>query len=143
MKLSKIVLSSAAALSLALAVGNTSQADAATTANTDVNVSTVNENHEIMPLINWTGNAYLAKGIWTNVTGSNNFFKDTPEVTNKAGNPGTVKFRILDGKGNVVDTSGNVAVGASVKLGPIKAFAGNYTIQAYTDTAGTYSITVD
>jgi len=163
MKLSKIVLSSAATLALALAVGNAPQANASTPENTsvntatpentsvntatpevtDVNESTINEDIGIVPAINWTGNSYLTRNVWSNVVGSNNVFRDTPTVYNWAGNPGEAVFRIVDGNGDIVATSGYVKPGSSTKLGPIPAFSGTYTLQASVEKTGTYTIKID
>lgn len=143
MRTCKILLSSATALALSLAVGNSTQVNAATAENVDMIENTINENHEIVPLINWSGNAYLTKNKWSNVIGSNNIFRDSPTITNRAGNPGTVKFRIVNSKGNIIAESGYIASGKSVKLGPIPASAGTYTIQGNAEVTGTYNIAVD
>ncbi|MHC8514643.1 hypothetical protein [Sporosarcina sp. ITBMC105] len=142
-KISKIILSSTTALALALAVGNTPQANAAKTDHINVNESDLTENDEISAMIDWSGNVYLTRNVYSNVIGSNNIFTDSPTITNRAGNPGTVVFRIVDGKGNIIAKSGYVDPGTSVKLGPIPAFSGTYTIQASAEVTGTYNIAVD
>ena len=75
--------------------------------------------------------------------GSNNVFKDTPTITNVANNPGTAKFRIVNGSGVVIVESGYVDPGKSTKLGPIPAFSGTYTLQATVEKTGYYNIKVD
>lgn len=153
MKLNKIVLSSVIGLTLALPVGNSHQANAATTEQAEMNVNTdaltevngvaINDNTVIVPLVDWSGNAYLTRNVWSTVMGSNNIFKDTPTITNVANNPGTAKFRIVNGNGVVIAESGYVSPGSSTSLGPIPAFSGTYTLQANVEVTGYYNIKVD
>jgi len=149
MKLSKIALSSMAALALALAVSSAPQEKAAMTENTDateitdVIESPINDNIAITPRINWTDSAALTKNVWGNVIGSNNIFRDTPTITNWAGNPGEAVFRIVDGSENIIAESDYVKPGKSTKLGSIPAFSGTYTLQAMVEKTGNYTIEID
>ncbi len=95
--------------------------------------------------VNWSGSAYISDASYTNVTSSNNLFNDRPEVTNSAGNSGTLSFRIVNYKGEIVGSAKSCAVGSSVKMDEIPFNSGTYTLQAKAATgkAGNYSIKID
>lgn len=98
---------------------------------------------QIQPRVNWSGTAYLAEKQWCNVTSSNNFFRDSPKVTNSASNPCTIKVRIVNAAGEVVGNEKTVSVGKSVKMDTIPAFSGTYTLQAYAEKEGNFRISID
>ncbi len=98
---------------------------------------------QIQPRVNWSGTAYLAAKQWCNVTSSNNVFRDSPKVTNGASNPCSIKVRIVKESGEVVGEEKEVGVGESVKMDKIPAFSGTYTLQAYSEKAGNYTISID
>lgn len=95
--------------------------------------------------VNWSGTAYISDASYTNVTSSNNLFNDRPEVTNNAGNSGTLSFRIINSKGEIVGSSKSCAVGSSVRMDEIPFNSGTYTLQAKAGSgkAGNYSIKID
>lgn len=100
---------------------------------------------EIQRRVNWSGSAYISDTAYTNVTSSNNLFNDKPEVTNQAGNSGTLSFRIVNSKGEIVGSAKSCAVGSSVKMDEIPYNSGTYTLQAKAGTgkADYYSIKID
>lgn len=148
MKLNKIVLSSVIGIALTLPVGSLTKADSIEQEKLNETKAIEGTNLEkedtiIVPYVDWSGNAYLTRNVWTNVTASNNVFTDTPTVTNVAGNPGTAKFRIVNGRGDVILESGYVDPGKSTSIGPIPAFSGTYTLQAVVEKTGTYNIKIN
>lgn len=104
----------------------------------------INEENIIQPRVNWTGNARLSTDGYYNVTSSNNIFRDSPKVTNHAGNPGTIKVRIINGNGKQVGNTKEIKAGKTVTMDQIPAFSGTYTLQAKAiSKAGSYTITID
>ena len=104
----------------------------------------IDEGNMIQPRVNWTGKARLGTGNYYNVTSSNNIFRDSPKVTNHAGNPGTIKVRIINSKGKKVGRTKTIKAGKTVKMDKIPALSGTYTLQAMAvDKAGSYTITID
>lgn len=98
----------------------------------------------VQPRVNWTGKARLSTNAYYNVTSSNNIFRDEPKVTNHAGNPGKIKVRIINSKGEQVGKAKEIDTGKSVKMDKIPALSGTYTLQAKTlDESGSYTITID
>lgn len=92
----------------------------------------------------WSGSAYVSTKHYCNVTSSNNFFPDSPKVTNSANNPGKIYVRILNSSGQQVGRTKTIAVGKSVTMDQIPAFSGTYTLQAKAVTSsGYYSISID
>lgn len=103
----------------------------------------INEENIIQPRVNWTGNARLSTDGYYNVTSSNNIFRDSPKVTNHAGNPGTIKVRIINGNGKQVGNTKGIKAGKTVTMDQIPAFSGTYTLQAKAiSKAGSYTITI-
>lgn len=98
---------------------------------------------QIQPRVNWSGPAYLAAKKWCNVTSSNNFFNDKPKVTNSASNPCSIKVRIVNGEGKLVGTEKKVGVGKSITMDEIPWNSGTYTLQAYSEEAGYFTISID
>lgn len=98
---------------------------------------------QIQPRVNWSGTAYLAAKQWCNVTSSNNLFPDSPKVTNDASNPCSIKVRIVNEAGAVVGKEKEVEVGKSVTMDQIPALSGTYTLQAYSEKAGNFTISID
>lgn len=95
--------------------------------------------------INWSGYAYLSDEAWCNIVTSDNLFRDSPTVVNKAGNKGDIRVRVLNEKGVVIIKSTRVSVGNQKKLDKIPFNSGTYTIQGIADKgkAGKYQISVD
>ena len=85
----------------------------------------------------------MAAKQWCNVTSSNNLFPDSPKVTNDASNPCSIKVRIVNEAGAVVGKEKEVEVGKSVTMDKIPALSGTYTLQAYSETAGNFTISID
>lgn len=112
--------------------------------NSNQTETNINEENVVQPRVNWTGNARLSTDGYYNVTSSNNIFKDSPKVTNHAGNPGTIKVRIINGNGKQVGSTKEIKVGKTVTMDQIPAFSGTYTLQAKAvSEAGSYTITID
>lgn len=109
----------------------------------EIQLAETNEEPVIVPYINWSGSAYISKDNWSNITSSNNFFKDSPKITNNSNNPGDLTVRVLNSKGAQVGSSKTVKLGKTVKLDQIPAFSGTYTIQAKSTKAGYHTIKVD
>lgn len=108
---------------------------------TETNVDT---NKDVQPRVKWTGKARLGTGVYYNVTSSNNIFADSPKVTNHAGNPGKIRVRVINSKGEQVGSTKDIKAGSSVRLDKIPAFSGTYTLQAKAlDKSGSYTITID
>lgn len=96
------------------------------------------------PRVYWKGNARLSTDGYYNVTSSNNIFNDSPKVTNHAGNPGTIRVRIINEAGEKVGRTKDIEAGKTIQMDQIPAFSGRYTLQAKAlDSAGTYTITID
>lgn len=96
------------------------------------------------PRVNWTGKARLGMVVYYNVTSSNNIFRDSPKVTNHAGNPGKIRVRIINSKGEQVGAVKDIAAGKSVTMDKIPALSGTYTLQAKAlEKEGSYTITID
>jgi hypothetical protein len=131
----KATLFSAAAV-LTFALGSTAGATAAP-------AKEQNSNDEVRILVSWSGTAYLTKNAFSNITSSNNIFRDAPTVTNGADSPGNVTVRIKNSDGKQVGSEKTIAPGKSVKLDTIPAFSGTYTLQGKGSVTGTYSITID
>ena len=92
----------------------------------------------------WYGNAYVPMNNYVNVTSSNNVFNDSPTVTNSAGNPGILFFRIVNQAGAVIGNAYAVEPGHSIQMDQIPWNIGTYTLQAMAvEVAGTYFITID
>ena len=107
-------------------------------------VKSVDEENVIQPRVKWTGKARLGTKVYYNVTSSNNIFKDSPKVTNHAGNPGAIKVRIVNSDGKQVGATKEIAAGKTVTMDSIPAFSGTYTLQAMAlDKEGSYTITID
>lgn len=99
------------------------------------------ENTDIQPRVNWTGKARLGTSVYYNVTSSNNIFRDSPKVTNHSGNPGRIKVRIINSKGEQVGKAKEIKAGSSVRMDRIPALSGTYTLQAKAlDKEGSYTI---
>ncbi|MGG3928571.1 T9SS type A sorting domain-containing protein [Metabacillus fastidiosus] len=107
-------------------------------------LSSSNKSGEITPRVSWSGTAYLVTDAYSNVTSSNNFFNDSPTVTNNAGNAGAIKVRIVNSSGKLVGTVKEIAAGKSARLDTIPWNSGTYTLQAMAVTKkGSYSIGID
>lgn len=99
---------------------------------------------EITPYVNWSGQAYLTTAAYSNVTSSNNFFSDSPTVTNASGNPGAIKVKVVNANGEQVGKVKEIGKGKSVKLDSVPWNSGDYTIKAMAlDKNGQYTISVD
>ncbi|WP_274653271.1 hypothetical protein [Paenibacillus humicola] len=133
----KVALFSSACV-LALAIGGSAGAMAAPVENVSPSTET-----EIVPYVNWTGSAYITTNAYSNITSSNNFFNDSPLVTNSANSPGTITVRILDSKGAQVGSTKTIAAGKSVRLDQIPWNSGTYTLQGKGSVSGTYYISID
>lgn len=106
-----------------------------------INPYEVEQINEIYPRISWSGSAYISRA-WTNITASNNLFNDSPKVTNNASNVGTLSIRVINGKGAQVGSVKTVGPGQTVTLDKIPAISGTYTIQGYSGTPGTYTLSI-
>ncbi len=112
--------------------------------NLTTNNTLITQSNTIQPRVNWTGNAYISNENWCNITSSNNFFPDSPKVTNHAGNPGTIKVRVIDNTGKQIGNEKTIKVGNSTTLDQIPAFSGTYTLQAKASKdSGIFTITID
>ncbi|MGG0645091.1 hypothetical protein ABE021_14300 [Sporosarcina gallistercoris] len=99
---------------------------------------------EIQPRVKWSGNAYITTTGYSNVTTSNNFFSDSPSVTNDSGNNGAILVKIVNSSGNQVGTTKEVGKGKTVKMDKIPWNSGSYTLKAKAVTKnGSYLITID
>ncbi|MFD1394185.1 hypothetical protein ACFQ3L_11460 [Lacticaseibacillus jixianensis] len=95
-------------------------------------------------MIYWNSSAHLVTSAYSNVTSSNNIFDDRPLVTNKAGNKGSIKVRVINQRGAQVGSVKTIGVGKSVRLDTIYWDSGTYNIQAKAvSAAGTYAISID
>lgn len=101
------------------------------------------DQEQIQPRVKWTGSAYLTAKQWCNVTASNNFFNDSPKVTNNAANPCAIKVRIINGSGEQVGKEKTVEIGKSVTMDEIPWNSGTYTLQAYSEKSGNFTISID
>jgi len=102
------------------------------------------ESGEIRPLVNWSGSAYITTAAYSNVTSSNNIFKDSPTVTNSADSPGPIMVRVVKSTGEIIGNSKTIFRGKTVTLDPIPAFSGTYTLQAKAvNSSGYYYISID
>ncbi|MDQ0658778.1 T9SS type A sorting domain-containing protein [Paenibacillus sp. W2I17] len=97
----------------------------------------------IVPYVNWSGSAYLTTNAYSNVTSSNNFFNDSPTVTNDANSPGTITVRIVNSSGEQVGSTKTISAGKSANLDSIPWNSGTYTLQAKGSKAGYYNISID
>ncbi len=98
---------------------------------------------QIQPHVNGSGTVYLAANQWCNVTSSNNVFPYKPKITNDASNPCYIKLRIVNEVGEVVGKEKEVEAGKSVTMDNIPAFSGTYTLQAYSEKEGNFTISID
>lgn len=99
---------------------------------------------EVSPRIYWKGTVTLNTAYYTTITDSNNIFTDSPLIESHINNPGTVFIRVIDENGQPIGSTARLVAGNSVRLGPIPAFSGTYTIQAWAQTAsGSYTFTID
>ena len=140
MGISKKLMLSSITAALALTIGGSTGAFAASEQN-----PAIESDPPMTIMVNWTGTAYLQSyGLWSNVTSSNNIFPDRPQVTNHTGNKGAIKVRIVDENMIQIGNAYTVSVGATVTMDRIPAFSGVYTLQAtpYYD-AGYYTISID
>ncbi|MMZ48184.1 hypothetical protein D1872_98470 [compost metagenome] len=124
---------------LAFALGGSTGVMAAPVENESLN----KDGRVVVPYVNWSGSAYLTTGAYSNITSSNNFFNDSPTVTNGANSPGSVTFRVVDDTGAQVGSTKTVAAGKSVELDSIPWNAGDYTLQGKASKTGYYNITID
>lgn len=144
LKIKSLSIAACSLLSLGIIAPNS-----AVFAESSENVSTVSSEvksgeYEIMPLVNWSGSATLSTKTWNNITSSNNFFKDSPTVTNNANNSSSIKVRIVDTSGKVIGSTKTVGLGKTVTMDQIPAFSGTYTLQGKSlDKNGTFSIKID
>lgn len=102
------------------------------------------QTYTVQPRVKWTGDARLGTNYYYNVTSSNNIFSDSPTVTNYAGNPGSIRVRIIGGNGKQIGKTKDIKAGKSVIMDKIPANSGTYTLQAKAlDKEGKYTISID
>lgn len=91
---------------------------------------TISQNNNIQPRWSWSGNVYLDSANYCNITTYNNFWRDSPKVTNDASNKHSITVRAINESGKIVASAVTIAPGETVKLDQIKAFQGKITFQA-------------
>ncbi|WP_366294374.1 hypothetical protein [Paenibacillus sp. AN1007] len=139
MNLAKKVALLSSSCVLALALGGVAGASAAPNPDAGQNAY----DPIIVPYVNWSGSAYLTTNAFSNVTSSNNFFDDSPTVTNDANSPGTITVRIVNSSGEQVGGTKTIAAGKSAVMDTIPWNSGTYTLQAKGSKAGYYNISID
>lgn len=90
---------------------------------------TISQNN-IQARWSWSGSVYLDNNNYCNITTYNNFWRDSPKVTNDASNKNSITVRAINESGEVVASAVTVKPGQTVKLDQIKALEGKITFQA-------------
>lgn len=100
---------------------------------------------EVRPLVNWSGDAYITTTGFSNVTTSNNFFNDSPRVTNASGNAGAIEVKIVDeSSGAQIGKTYTIEKGKTVQMDKIAWNTGTYTLKAKAVSKnGTYTISIN
>ncbi len=102
----------------------------------------ITSENNIQPRWSWPGTAYLSNESYCNITTYNNFWKDSPKVTNGASNKYSITVRAINEKGEIVCPEQTILPGETVKLNRINAFEGKITFQGKSTEKGDYYISL-
>lgn len=91
----------------------------------------------------WSGNANLNNENFCNIINYNNFFADTPTITNDISNNEAITIRFINESGEIVSSEKTINPGETVKLDKIDPFKGMLTIQGVSEKSSSYYFTLN